>query len=293
MPDKPIGILGATSLVGRYVIDSATKQGCRLVAFSRQAETTASGQGVQWVQLPDTPNALNQIDTIPFWVSFMPIWVLPDYFPMLETFQAKRVIALSSTSLYTKADSTVLAERDISARFADGERRLSEWSEKHGIDWIVLRPTLIYGGGRDRNIVEISRFINRFGFFPLFGKAQGLRQPIHGEDLAEACLKLLQKRNLTNGTYNLSGGEVLPYREMVERVFYALQCEPRFVYISLFIFQGCIAMLRLLPRYRHWSVAMAERMNSDMVFSYEEAARDFGFSPRKFELSADDVNIKY
>lgn len=293
MSHESIGILGATSLVGHYVIDKATKQGYRLVAFSRKAKPAASGQSVQWVQLPDTPSALDRTNAIPFWVSFMPVWVLPDYFPMLEAYQATRVIALSSTSLFTKVDSNVSAERDIASRLAEGEQRLSEWSEKRNIEWVVLRPTLIYGGGRDKNIVEIIRFISRFGFFPLFGKAQGLRQPIHGEDLANACLNLLSKKVRVNCSYNLSGAEILPYREMVERIFNALHRKPRFVFIPLFIFQWGIALLRLLPRYRHWSVAMAERMNSDMVFSHDEAVQDFDFMPRMFELCADDVNIKY
>jgi len=47
--------------------------------------------------------------------------------------------------------------------------------------------------------------------------------------------------------------------------------------------------MRLLPRYRHWSVAMAERMNSDLVFDHSDAERDFGFSPRPFWLSLEDL----
>jgi len=34
---------------------------------------------------------------------------------------------------------------------------------------------------------------------------------------------------------------------------------------------------------------MAERMNRDLVFDHAEAARDLGFKPRAFMLSAEDV----
>jgi hypothetical protein len=34
---------------------------------------------------------------------------------------------------------------------------------------------------------------------------------------------------------------------------------------------------------------MAERMNRDLVFDHSEATRDFGFTPRPFVLSAEDV----
>jgi hypothetical protein len=91
-----------------------------------------------------------------------------------------------------------------------------------------------------------------------------------------------------NHAYNLSGGETLSYREMVGRIFVALNRRSRLVTVPLTIFRGAVACLRLLPRYRHWSAAMAERMNSDLVFDHAEATRDLNFSPRPFQLMAED-----
>jgi hypothetical protein len=34
---------------------------------------------------------------------------------------------------------------------------------------------------------------------------------------------------------------------------------------------------------------MAERMNRDMVFDHSEAQRDFGFNPRAFALTLEDI----
>lgn len=155
--------------------------------------------------------------------------------------------------------------------------------------WVILRPTLIYGHGRDKNIAEIARFIRRFGFFPLLGKAMGLREPIHAGDVAAACIAALKSPLAANRAYNISGGEPLPYREMVGRVFTALHRRPRFVTIPLFAFRFAVTCLRLFPRYRHWSAAMAERMNRDLVFDSADAARDLGFSPRPFLLAPEDL----
>jgi len=60
--------------------------------------------------------------------------------------------------------------------------------------------------------------------------------------------------------------------------------------VPLFAFRFAVAILRLVPRYRNWSSAMAERMNRDLVFDHSEATRDFGFAPRAFVLSAEDVS---
>ncbi|MFM8898671.1 MAG: NAD-dependent epimerase/dehydratase family protein [Burkholderiales bacterium] len=155
--------------------------------------------------------------------------MLPDYFPLIEASGARRVVALSSTSRFTKVGSGDTAENAIAAKLIDAEARVQAWAKRRGIEWVVLRPTLIYGQGRDKNISEMARFIRRFGFFPLLGSAQGLRQPIHAEDVAAACVAALQAPGAANRAYNLSGGESLAYREMVARVFAALGRSARLV----------------------------------------------------------------
>jgi nucleoside-diphosphate-sugar epimerase len=147
---------------------------------------------------------------------------------------------------------------------------------------------LIYGYGQDKNVTEIARFIRRFGFFPVFGSAKGLRQPIHVEDVASACLSALSSLNLTGCSYNLTGGETLSYREMVKRVFEALKRRPRLLTVPLWFFQMAIGGLRWLPRYQHWTAAMAERMNQDLIFDSSDARRDLNFSSRPFELTVED-----
>ena len=135
---------------------------------------------------------------------------------------------------------------------------------------------------------EIARFIRRFSFFPVLGKAEGLRQPVHVDDLAQACFAALNGP-VANRAYNLSGGETLTYREMVKRIFKSLALTPRLLSVPLPMFRIAVVVLRLLPRYRKLTSAMAERMNRNMVFEHGEAQKDLDFSPRRFELPASDL----
>lgn len=283
MVELPVGVLGASSLVGRCLLHMLRDAGYQVLAFSRQARP--GDQAVTWRQLPYA----SQAEEISHWICVAPIWVLPDYFSLLEVHGVKRVVVLSSTSRFTKDDSTDPQEQDVSRRLADAEARLQTWAGIRGVEWIILRPTLIYGLGRDKNIAEIARFIRRFHFFPLFGKANGLRQPIHAQDVASACVGALLVRDAANHAYNISGGETLAYREMVARVFSALGRPSRLLTVPLWAFRLAVTLLRCLPRYRQWSAAMAERMNRDLVFDHTEAARVIGFKPRQFSVSPEDV----
>lgn len=297
-----VGVFGATSLVGACLLPLLSAEGWQVTAFSRRA-AGRGGDGVAWRQLPLTecllPQTLDKTAShsagqskdgvTPHWICVAPIWVLPDYFGLLDAQGARRVVVLSSTSRFTKDDSTDPEEQVIALRLADAEARVQEWAESRGVEWVILRPTLIYGLGMDKNITEIARFIRRFGFFPLFGKASGLRQPIHSGDVAGVCLAALQTPCAANRAYNISGGETLTYRDMVTRVFTALGRRSRLLAVPLWAFSLAVAMLRRLPRYRQWSTAMAERMSRDLVFDHAEAARDLGFKPRAFVLSGGDL----
>jgi nucleoside-diphosphate-sugar epimerase len=316
-----VGFLGARGLVGECVSSLLVQAGHNVYAFSRNVEQSKVQDGVNWLPLvgrdernskhaseateaqtvlaqkaqplsSSLPKVLQNKyqETISNWLCVAPIWVLPDHFKMLEAYGVRRIVALSSTSRFTKDDSTDLEDQATAHRLADAEERLQAWAQSRGVEWVILRPTLIYGHGRDKNITEIIRVIKKFGFFPLFGQAQGMRQPIHAEDVAWACVAALSAIKVVNCAYNISGAETLTYRAMVARIFHALKKPVRLFKVPLFVFGMAVAMLRLLPRYRKWTPAMAERMNRDLVFDHSDATRDFGFKPRPFVLTEQDIS---
>jgi nucleoside-diphosphate-sugar epimerase len=215
--------------------------------------------------------------------------VLPEFFPQLLASGVRRVVALSSTSVFTKQDSLDVRERRLSQKIADAEHTVRQWAQVHGVECVILRPTLIYGSAADKGIMVIAKFIKRFSFFPLCGKASGLRQPVHSRDVANACVSALHKKGAEGMDFNLSGGETLTYREMVSRVFVACGLRPRLVALPVFVFRLGFFVLRLLPRYRHWSLGMALRMNHDQTCDHSQASSVLGFSPQGFTIENNDL----
>ena len=271
-----VGIIGGRSPVGRHVVQLLEAAEWRVRAFSRSdlaAHAAAS-----------TPALISH------WVYVAHIWSLPEHFAFLRSFGVCRLVAISSTSRFTKTTSSDQGERDRAQRLVESEDRVLSWARENEVDCTILRPTLIYGGGDDRNISEVAAFIRKFGIFPLLGPATGLRQPIHVEDVAAACVAALQRPGL-KPAYDISGREVLAYREMISRVFYTLGRRPRFVTVPRAAVNAGVGLIRLIPRFRGLSRGMAERMMSDMVFDHADAARDFGFRARPFVLAPKDIGM--
>lgn len=277
-------VTGATSMIGDYLLPMLVKAGHEVVATSRRAYPDSDC--VRWVQVDLLTSDLwmEKVGKVDVWINFTSLKLLTDLLgEAAKVIKPGRIIAFSSTSRFTKINAKSAHDQAIAADLAEGEKILEERCQVEGIAWTIFRPTLIYLLGRDKNITLISNKIRQLHFFPLIGSGRGLRQPVHAEDLAMACLQALESEATLNKAYNLSGNEVLSYREMVVRLFEKQGMRPRFVRLPLLLFHLVIDTARLLPKYRYLTPDMADRMEKDMVFSHEDASRDFGFAPRDFQ----------
>ena len=276
-------VTGASSQIGHFLLPAIRARGDFCLALSRSQQ--GEMKGVRWVvgDLTDDLSALWQENEIDTWIHLA---ALPLALPHLADAAASgvtRFIGFSSTSVFTKLDSNSENERQMIEALATAEDEIKDVCQKNGVCWTLFRPTLIYGAGMDNNVGFIRSMIDRFGFFPVIGRGCGMRQPVHAADLAEACVLAMASSTSNNKAYNLSGGEQLTYRQMVERIFSSCNKPAKILHSPTGIMKGCISILRVMPKYRYLNQAMVDRMQMDMVFSHEEATTDFGYLPRPFQ----------
>jgi nucleoside-diphosphate-sugar epimerase len=271
-------VIGATGLVGSYIVEQLVRGGEHPMALSRSPR---NGPDVDWL-LGDLarPDMLNFPAFTTLYCTANAV-LLADALPRLFSPALKRLVVFSSTSVLTKQETEVAAERDMIRRLADAEQRIAAACEQHGVAWTILRPTLIYGAGRDTNITPLSRLIRRFGFMPLVGGASGLRQPVHAEDLAIGAIAAASSPAAGNKIYALAGGETLTYREMIGRIFDGLKLPRRFISVPLFLWRASFVLIK--PLYPSANVAMGTRMMKDMTFDTTPAMQDIGWKPRGFQ----------
>ena len=299
---EPLGVLGATSFIGRRLLDSVGDLACaaagdiscaaagdmacaaagdaRLHAFTRgPLPPPARRQGAAWHLLgPAAPPGLST----PRVVALCPLWAVPAHFPLLEALGCRRLVALSSTSRFTKRAAVDPAERDLAARLESAEEAILRWAADRGVAATLLRPTLVYDGRADENVARIARVIRRSGWFAVVGRAAGLRQPVHVADVAAAAIAALSAAT-PRPAYELSGGETLPYREMVRRVFAWLGLPPRILTVPASLVRGAVPLVAWSRRLTSLA-SVGLRMNDDLVFDHAAATADLGFRPRPFAL---------
>lgn len=276
-PETRSLVIGGRGLVGGYIVEHLVRRDERPLVLSRTPQTKPDAD---WfcgdLEKPDT------LKLPPFATLYCTAdaILLPPALPYLFNPSLKRAVVFSSTSVITKLDSEVVAEREMLRALADAEQKIVAACEQNNVAWTILRPTLIYAEGRDINITPLSRLIRRFGFMPLVGGAPGLRQPVHAEDLAIGAISAASSDAAANKFYALPGGETLSYREMVGRIFDGLRRPRRTISIPVSLWRA--AFLLAKPLFPDANVAMGIRMMKDMTFDSTPAAQDFGWNPRTF-----------
>ncbi|GJL81935.1 MAG: hypothetical protein DHS20C01_15690 [marine bacterium B5-7] len=288
--DLPVIVVtGATSQVGDYLIERFSNHAVRVLAVTRGSKAGKIHGDIWWVR-PDRLPHLIPPDKCYAWIHLAPIWIISEFEIAIGRIVPRRLVALSSSSIASKEHSEGSKDRHTVAHLKTGENTALDIGRKIDTPVTIFRPTLIYGNENNKNVASIASLVRRLRFFPLVGRGNGLRAPVHADDVADSCIKVLDRPQTYGKVYYLAGGQTLEYREMVRRIFTAVQVTPRFFKVPRVVLEKMLAALSRLPRFAELTPQMLDRVNQDLVFDSAEAVRDFGYSPRDFEPEFDKTD---
>jgi uncharacterized protein YbjT (DUF2867 family) len=182
-----------------------------------------------------------------------------------------RLVAVSSTSAHSAYP------------FRSGPKlRMEELVRESGLEYTIVRPSMIYGSELDKNMHRLLRFLDRSPVYPMFGSGENLWQPVYHEDCARGVYEALVRPAAVGQSYDLPGAEPLPYLELVRTAASSLGRKPRIVRLPLEPVRLALAAaerLRLPLPIRSEQVL---RLREDKAYPYDKAQRELGYSPRPF-----------
>ena len=271
-------VFGASGQIGLPLLDRLGDAGWRVHAVSRQARSDTPGR--HWLQgdFAHVPVLPRDVDAI---FSCGPLDLFARWYATANVV-SPRVVAFGSTSATSKHASEDEHERDIARRLLGAEASVFEASEQRGAGATMLRPTLVYGAGRDATLTRIAGMARRWGRFVLPRRADGLRQPVHVQDLADAAFAANVSPVAQGRSYDLPGGETLAYRDMVRRVLACLDPPLPLLELPMPLFRAAVAAAQARGVARELTPAAVARMREDLAFDAAPARRDFGYAPRAF-----------
>lgn len=184
-----------------------------------------------------------------------------------------RCLFVSTTSIYTGlnvASKTVRIDAENAIRAS-------------GLRYTIIRPTMIYGTIRDRNMCRLIRVVRRSPILVIPGPGTFLVQPVHVADLADGIVRAAFSDTAIRKEYAMSGREPLTFNEVVDTVSRCLGKKTLKLHIPLGFTAAIIGLHERISRRPRLRVEQLMRLNEHKAFGHEQAASDLGFSPRDFQ----------
>jgi nucleoside-diphosphate-sugar epimerase len=271
-------VFGLSGQIGDALLPRLLERDAKILAVSRANQEARPG--VEWLHcsLQTMPATADDIATV---LSLGPLDAFADWFKSADA-GITRVIAISSTGRIDKANSPDPAEREIALRLDSAERQLFETATRRHVAATVLRPTLLYGNGRDQSVSNLVRRARGWGLLVLPATATGLRQPVHVADVADAIVRCLDRPTTAGRAFDLPGGETIRFDAMVRRAVERHAPGAWVLRLPSFFFQLGISAAALLGR-GSTNQGLLARLQSDQVADASAARDSFDYRPRAFD----------
>ncbi len=272
-------LTGGTGFTGSHVIPLLLKNGVQIRCLYRPTSdrSALSSSEVEWMQGDvsdtDTLSACMQGTDVLVNIASLGFGHVDSILRATQNAKIKRAIFISTTAIFTQLNAKSRKVR-VAAELA---------IETSGLGYTILRPTMIYGSPRDRNMWRLIRFMRYSPIVPIFGDGKYLQQPIQVDDVARAVLGCLKSDSTIGKCYNIAGKHPLTYNEVIDTIAQGVNKRVWKVHIPS---KPVVSLLGLFERLRIPFPIKAEqvlRLNENKDFSYAEAQKDFGFSPLAFE----------
>lgn len=262
-----VAIIGGTGFVGRYVIDALQAAGHSVSTMVRSGSESKLGSTSQ-VRITNgdlqSQSAINttceNCDAVIYNVG-----ILRENSRRGETFEETQ---------FRGVERTIAAARNAGVKrfllmsasgvraggtpYQDSKFRAEELVRNSGIDYVIFRPSVIFGD--PRNLTEIATQLYEdmispplpaIGFHTGWNSTGGkvLMSPVHVEDVARAIVLALHDERTLCQTIHLGGPETLSWPTMIERVAAAAGKKKCIVPVPIVVMELVASILDWIPQF--------------------------------------------
>jgi nucleoside-diphosphate-sugar epimerase len=250
-PSSRVLVTGATGFLGRVVARALDRAGHRVLRAAR-AVSAGAPPNETWIAIGDIgpatrwDEALTGIEAI---VHLAGLAHLPDESAATaaDIFSrvnaegtarlasaavgagVRRLVLVSSALVHGEASpGRPFSEADAPAPAStyarsklDSERRLTAAARSSPLQWVILRPPMVYGAGARGNFRRLVDLVRTRAPLPL-GAATAPRSFIGVDNLADAVVRCVEDERAANQVFLLSDAETTSTADLIHRIAFAL-----------------------------------------------------------------------
>ena len=189
----------------------------------------------------------------------------------------QRFILVHTTGIYSRYKEAGEEYRQIDAE-------VTRLCNEAGAKLTILRPTMIYGDLKDKNLSVFIKMVDKLRLFPVINGAKYELQPVWCADLGKAYYDVLMNPEITdNKCYILSGVKPIMLIDMFKEIANQLGVKNTFISVPFPIAYAGAVVLDLLTFKKKHIGERVQRMVEPRVYPHDEATKDFGYNPLEFK----------
>lgn len=275
---KKILITGATSFVACSLIQ-------RLLKESEVAEIRClvhTPENVDWlpenervkIYFGDLRRRHELVDVftgVDIVINIAPIFLAPHVVKLCRKTGVSSVLFISSTRKYSR----------LYSEQAEEIARCEEYIEQSSLNYVILRPTMIYGHPRERNISSLIRYVRRYRIIPLPNKGKSLVQPLFIEDLIDLICHIIREGAFWRKAYDVGGPTPLSAAEVFRIIGSETKTKFLLCLLPEWLSSVLCAILRKVPFHQRHIMQFLS-FTEDRIADVSPVQKELNFTPRDF-----------
>jgi uncharacterized protein YbjT (DUF2867 family) len=289
-------VTGSTGFVGRHIAHDLCSRGLKVRCLVRPTSdlTPLVGLDIETCQgdvtdMTSLEKALENVGTVVHLVAII-----------RETKEATfEMINLGGTKNLLRAAQKTGVRRLIymSNLGADPDRHFpllyTKWQAEEevrnsGIDFIILRPSVMFGRG-DGFVNVLAGIIKRTPLVPVIGSGKTRFQLISVEDVAACVARAVEEQRIINQAVLLGGPEYLTYEEIVDLIIERLKLRRRKAHIPVPLMHFMAWTGEKLGLTLPVTSAQLAMLTRDNITSLDAVEKVFGFKPVSLRERIDGI----
>jgi len=204
------------------------------------------------------------------------------YFEVNESGTEKLLAACQKKNVRRFIFISSAAASEKGGEYGVSKLRGEEKVQNSMLDWVILRPSEIYGPKMNEGISKLISWIKRFPVIPVIGDGSYFLSPVYVDDIVQAIVEVLKKDSLGKITLNLSGPEVMTMNEMIDRFTQIHKVHRKKIFFPVWFVKLGIAILSLMKSELAFTDQIP-RLLCEKDRSIHATKEVIPYSPRKIE----------
>ncbi|HQQ63707.1 MAG TPA: NAD-dependent epimerase/dehydratase family protein [Pseudomonadales bacterium] len=150
-----------------------------------------------------------------------------------------------------------------------------------GLNWCILRPTLMFGWFDPKHFGWLSRFMARVPVFPIPGDGMFLRQPLYNRDFCRVIIACLESGK-SGHAYDVVGAEDVHYVDIIKAIRDVKDLQTVILHIPFGFFDVLLRVYALFSKKPPFTSSQLQALAAGDYFKGVDVAAEFGVTPTPF-----------